>query len=123
MYIALLFVHKITVVLSIIGFVARGWGHIFGKNWVSKKLVKIAPHIVDTLLIVSAISLVFVTGFKFTDTWIIAKILGLIGYIVLGLMAFRFAKDRLSKAIYWLAALIVIFYVVAVAMHKTPFPF
>lgn len=123
MYFALVLLHKTTVLLSILGFFARGIGHIFNQNWVSKKPVKILPHVVDTLLIVSAVGIVFVTGFSFSDPWIVAKILGLIAYIGFGLMAFRFAKTRTQKAIYWLLALVVLFYVVAVAVHKVAWPF
>lgn len=123
MYLSLLMLHKTTVLLSIVGFFARGIGHIFDQAWVKKKPVKILPHIIDTLLLVSAFALVFVTAFSFSDGWIIAKIVGLIAYIGLGLMAFRFAKTRTQKAIYWLLALIVVFYVVAVAVHKVVWPF
>ncbi len=123
MYLSLLMLHKITVLLSIVGFFARGVGHIFNQAWINKKPVKILPHVIDTLLLVSAISLVAVSAFSFTDGWIVAKILGLIAYIGLGLMAFRFAKTRTQKALYWLLALVVVFYIVAVAVHKTAWPF
>lgn len=123
MYLSLLMLHKVTVLLSIVGFFARGVGHIFNQSWINKKPVKILPHMIDTLLLVSAISLVAVSAFSFSDGWIVAKILGLIAYIGLGLMAFRFAKTRAQKALYWLLALIVVFYVVAVAVHKTAWPF
>ncbi|MDY0137859.1 MAG: SirB2 family protein [Thiomicrospira sp.] len=123
MYLSLLVLHKITVLLSIVGFFARGVGHIFNQAWINKKPVKILPHVIDTLLLVSAFSLVAVSAFSFTDGWIVAKILGLIAYIGLGLMAFRFAKTRTQKALYWLLALMVVFYIVAVAVHKTAWPF
>ncbi|HEY9017902.1 SirB2 family protein [Thiomicrospira sp.] len=123
MYFGLVLLHKVAVLLSIVGFFGRGIGHIFNQGWVSKKPVKILPHIVDTLLLVSAIGIVMVTDFSFTDPWIVAKILGLVAYIGLGLMAFRFAKTRAQKAIYWLVALVVLFYIVAVAVHKVVWPF
>jgi uncharacterized membrane protein SirB2 len=123
MYVGLLMLHKLAVLISIIGFFGRGIGHIFEQNWVTKKPVKILPHIVDTLLIVSAFAIVFITGFSFSDPWILAKIIGLVLYVGLGLMAFRFAKTRGMKALYWLLALVVLFYLVAVAMHKQAWPF
>ncbi len=123
MVMSLLMLHKAAVLVSIIGFFARGIGHIFQHNWITKKPVKIVPHIVDTLLIVSAVAVVAMTGFSFSDPWIVAKILGLIAYIGLGLMAFRFAKTRGAKALYWLLALVVLFYLVAVAVHKQAWPF
>lgn len=123
MYLSLLLVHKIAVLLSIVGFFGRGIGHIFQQNWVTKKPVKILPHIVDTLLIVSAFAIVFASGYSFSDPWIIVKIVGLIAYVGLGLMAFRFAKTRGAKALYWLLTLGVLFYLVAVAVHKQAWPF
>lgn len=123
MYLSLLILHKTTVLLSIVGFFARGIGHLFNQGWVSKKPAKILPHVIDTLLLVSAISLVAMSAFSFTDSWIVAKIIGLIGYILFGLMAFRFAKTRVQKALYWLIALVIVFYIVAVAVHKVVWPF
>lgn len=123
MYLSLLILHKTTVLLSIVGFFARGIGHLFNQGWVTKKPAKIVPHVIDTLLLVSAISLVAMGTFSFTDSWIVAKIIGLIGYILFGLMAFRFAKTRVQKALYWLIALVIVFYIVAVAVHKVVWPF
>lgn len=123
MYLSLLILHKTTVLLSIVGFFARGIGHLFNQGWVTKKPAKIVPHVIDTLLLVSAISLVAMSTFSFTESWIVAKIIGLIGYILFGLMAFRFAKTRVQKALYWLIALVIVFYIVAVAVHKVVWPF
>ena len=118
-----LLIHQISVILSIIGFFARGIGHIFDKGWVTKKPAKILPHIIDTALLVSAIILLVIGPWSISEGWVQAKILGLVLYIFLGLMAFRFAKNRLQKAIYWLLALIVIFYLVAVAKTHLAIPF
>ena len=123
MYLSLLIVHKFTVLLSIDGFFARGIGHMFNQGWVTQKPAKIVPHVVDTLLLFSAISLVAMGSFSFTDGWIVAKIIGLIAYIGLGVLAFRIAKTRVQKALYWLMALGVVFYIVAVAVHKVVWPF
>lgn len=123
MVVSLIMLHKMAVLISIIGFFGRGVGHIFDQAWVSKKPVKIIPHIVDTLLIISAVAVVLMTGFSFSDPWILAKTIGLLLYIGLGLMAFKFAKTRGLKAVYWLLALLVLFYLVAVAMHKQAWPF
>lgn len=118
-----LLIHQISVILSIIGFFARGIGHIFDQAWVQRKPVKILPHIIDTALLVSAIVLLAIGPWSILEGWIQVKILGLILYIVLGLMAFRFAKNRIQKAVYWLLALAVIFYIVAVAKTHLVIPF
>ncbi|BBP45803.1 SirB family protein [Thiosulfatimonas sediminis] len=118
-----LIIHQVSVILSILGFFARGIGHIFEKPWVKLKPVKILPHIIDTALLVSALVLLIIGPWSINEGWIQIKILGLVLYIVLGLMAFRFAKNRIQKAIYWLLALVVIFYVVAVAKTHLAIPF
>lgn len=120
MYVFFKHLHVTMVFLTIISFFFRGIGHLFNQAWVNRKPVKILPHVIDTILIVSAIATVLVAGFKFTETWILVKIIGLFLYVYLGLMAFRFAKTRMQKAIYWLLALALIFYLAAVAGMKSP---
>jgi len=118
-----LIVHKLTVLITVVSFFLRGIGHIFNKSWVHKKFFKIFPHINDTLLIVSAVIVVYLTATSFTEQWIIAKFLALFAYIFLGVMAFKKARTRLMKAIYWLLGLSVLVYLIAVAKTKLIWPF
>lgn len=118
-----LLVHQISVFLSIIGFFARGLGHIFEMSWINGKAAKVLPHIIDTALLISALTLLALGPWGVSDHWIQIKIAGLVLYILLGLMAFRFAKTRLQKALYWMLALAVIFYLVAVSKTHSVLPF
>lgn len=119
----LLLIHKLSVFLSILGFFVRGVGHLLEKSWVQKKVFKIAPHIIDTLLLVSAIGLLVVGPWGLEQSWIQAKILGLIAYIFFGVMAFKIAKTKMQKAVYWILALISVFYLVAVSKTQLVWPF
>ena len=49
-----------------------------------------------------------------------AKVGGLIVYILLGITAFRWTSTQRTRAAAWLAAQAVFFYIVAVAITKSP---
>lgn len=113
-------IHVITVVLSIAGFIFRGVLMLGNSPMLKKKWLKIAPHVNDTILLVSAILLVTQTGMYPTEQpWLMAKIIGLLVYIGLGMMAFRFAKSRTQKIIAWLGAILVFGYIYGLAVTKS----
>jgi uncharacterized membrane protein SirB2 len=114
--------HVLFVLLSGFGFFMRGIGHLRGEAWVQKKLVRILPHIVDTGLLVTAIALLVTMEISPLTDWVLAKIIALLVYIFLGVMAFRVAKTIKAKALFWLAALIVFAYMFAVAKTYSVFP-
>jgi uncharacterized membrane protein SirB2 len=83
--------------------------------------VKILPHVIDTILLVSAITLVtMIQQYPGINTWLNAKIGGLLLYIMLGMVALRFGKTRKIRTTSWIAAQIVFFYIVLVALTKNP---
>jgi uncharacterized membrane protein SirB2 len=84
--------------------------------------VKIAPHSVDTVLLTSAILLAWQLGYSPTNSpWLAAKIVALLIYIALGMLAFRFAKTNGLRLAAWIAALLTFAYIVAVAITHDPF--
>lgn len=89
--------------------------------WFQHKLTKILPHIVDSLLLVSAVAML--VSWKLNPlehAWVLAKILALLVYIALGMVAFRFGKNRKQKTIAWAAALLTAAYIVQTAFTKNP---
>lgn len=84
-----------------------------------QRWVKILPHINDTVLLTSAIALAVLTHRNpLEESWLAAKIIGLIIYIGLGMMAFRFSKTRQTRLVTWVLAQMVFFYIVLVALTK-----
>ncbi len=115
------FIHVGCAILSLLGFIVRGAWMMQGSGMLAQKWVKIVPHIVDTLLLATAISLLFfVDQYPFADSWLTAKVIGLVIYIALGMVALRFGKTMQIKASAWLAAIGIYLYVLAVAMTKNP---
>lgn len=124
MYFAFKHLHMLCAAISIIGFIVRGALRIQGSALLQKKFVKIAPHIVDTLLLLSAIGLaVSIQQYPFTSAWLTAKLIGLIVYIFLGVVTLRIAQSQPVRVIAYLAAIATFFYIGAVAFSKTPWPF
>jgi uncharacterized membrane protein SirB2 len=83
--------------------------------------VRIAPHSVDTVLLVSAVALAWQLGFTpFNSPWLAAKIVALLLYIGLGMLAFRYAKSFEMRLIAWLAAQLVFVYIVLAAITHNP---
>lgn len=121
---ALKAVHVGCAALSLAGFVARGIGMLRGAAWRQRRWVKIAPHVVDTLLLASAIGLALaVRQYPFMHGWLTAKLLALVGYIVLGSIALKYGATKTVRLGAWLAALAVFGYIVAVAVTRQTIPF
>ena len=113
--------HVVAAFLSISGFIFRGILHLSSSDLVNKKWLKISPHVNDTILIVSAIVLLQRADLSILNTpWLQAKIVALILYIALGLIAFRFAKTKTVSLLAWIGAILVFAYIVAVAITKNP---
>lgn len=121
MYFALKHLHMLCAALSIIGFIVRGGLRLADSKLLQKKFWKIAPHIVDTFLILSAIGLtISIHQYPLTTPWLSAKLIGLCVYIGLGLVALRFAKTEKMIAITYLLAIATFAYIAMVAMIKAP---
>jgi uncharacterized membrane protein SirB2 len=114
-------IHVITALISITGFTVRGIWMLRDSPRLQQKWVKVLPHVNDTLLLVSAIVLAIqLQQIPFVDGWLTAKVLGLLAYIGLGMVALRFGKTKRVKALAFFSAIIVFVYIVLVAVTKNP---
>ncbi len=75
--------------LSVSGFVLRvGWSFT-APDLLKEKWVRIAPHTVDTFLLVFGLVMAFNLPGGFDQPWLIAKLIALVVYIGFGVMALR----------------------------------
>ena len=117
-------VHQASVALSILGFFIRGAASLAGAGWVRGRAARTLPHVVDTVLLVSAVTLAWMLGLAPSDApWLLAKIVGLVVYVALGVVALRPGRSRAVRASAWLAALAVVAWIVSVALTKSPLGF
>jgi len=112
--------HVSCIVLSFLGFFIRGVWMLQGSDKLKQRWVKTAPHIIDTLLLVSAILLA--VGMRLSPlehSWLMAKIVALLVYIGAGMVALRFGRSRNERLAAWVFGLLVFFYIVSVALSKS----
>ncbi|MFA5985400.1 MAG: SirB2 family protein [Methylococcaceae bacterium] len=111
------FLHLIFVLLSVTGFVGRVALSELKPELLSQKWLKIAPHAISGLLILTGIALVF-EGHWLSGQygWIFAKIIMLFAYIGLGIMTFK--QQGMAKWLTFAAALLCVAYIGMVAVYK-----
>ncbi|MER0169513.1 MAG: regulator SirB [Nitrosomonas sp.] len=120
-YALLKMIHVSSVILSYSLFLLRGVWLIQDSTNLRQRWIKILPHIIDTVLLTSAVFLAMtIQQNPLQDSWLTAKVAGLLLYIVLGMVAMRFGKTRRTKIIAWVAAQCVFIYIVLVAITKSP---
>jgi len=118
-YFAVKVVHQTAVALSLAGFFARGAGTLAGATWARGRIARSLPHVVDTVLLLSAVTLAWIARLNPLATpWLTAKIVGLLVYIALGMVALHPGLPRRTRAAAWAAALLVFAYIVSVAITK-----
>lgn len=116
-------VHVTCAALSYSLFFLRGVWMLRASPLLQRRWVRYAPHAVDTLLLVSAITLAWQLGISpLEHSWLAAKIVALLAYIVIGSVALKRGKTRRIRIIAWLTAQAVFLYIVSVAVTRTPAP-
>ena len=120
-YAAVKMIHVTSVIISYLLFSLRSIWTIRGSATLKRRWVKIVPHVVDTVLLLSAITLaIWIQQDPIHDSWLSAKVVGLLAYIGLGMVALRFGKTLKTRIIAWIAAQAAFFYIVMVALTKNP---
>lgn len=93
-------IHLTAALLSFLGFLLRGYWMLVESHRLELKIVKILPHIIDTLLLGAAIYLVVILQvYPFVVGWVTAKLLLLIVYIVAGTIALKRGKTRRTRIV------------------------
>src|SRR5699024_2919506 len=93
-------------------------------DWLHWRPVRIAPHVIDTILLASAIGLVLLLHqYPFVQGWLTAKVVALVVYIGLGTVALKRGRSKQLRLATWIAALLVFGYIVSVAIAHTPYGF
>ncbi len=124
MILLLKYVHVTCVVLSISGYLVRGVWMMRASPWLGKKWVRIAPHVIDTTLLVSAILLAIkIQQYPFVQDWLTAKVLALIAYIVVGAIGLKYGRTKRIRVTAWLVAIATFLYIVLVALTRQVLPY
>ena len=118
-------VHLACVSFSISLFVVRAALQFLGVEWRRWRVLRIAPHLVDTVLLASAIWLCMaLSQYPFVDSWLSAKVFGLLAYIYFGRRALALGRSQTQRTKSFISALLSVSYIIGVALtHSTTLGF
>jgi uncharacterized membrane protein SirB2 len=120
-YLLLKHLHMSCAALSGGFFLVRGAWMLAGSPLLQARWVRTAPHVIDSLLLASAIGLaVWSHQYPGRMPWLTAKVIALLAYIVLGAVALTYGRTRAIRATALVAALASFGYIVAVAVTRNP---
>ncbi len=117
----LLIIHLCAVIFSGTLFVLRGTWMLSDSPRLRQRWVRVLPHVNDTVLLAAALGLTLsIAQYPFTHAWLTAKVIGLLLYIALGMIALKYGRTRRIRAGAFLAAILVFLYIVSVALTHNP---
>lgn len=120
-YLLLKHLHVSCVVLSGLGFLLRGFWMLQESPRLQHRLAKVLPHMVDTLLLGSALTMAFLSKqYPFEQAWLTAKFFGLLAYIILGALALKRASTKSARTKFLALAILAYIGIVAVALTRNP---
>ena len=102
-------------------FLLRGCWMLAGSAQLRRPWVKRLPHLVDAMLLASALGLAGWTHqYPGQFPWLTAKVTALMAYIVLGSVALKYGRSQRIRAAAFAAALAMFGYIVTVAVTRNP---
>lgn len=114
-------IHVTCVILTWLLFFVRGIWMLRDSPLLRKKLTRRVPPLVDTVLLASAIvQAMTLHQYPITHDWLTAKLIALLFYIGLGMVALTYGKTKRIRIVAWVGAQICFFYVVSVALTRNP---
>ncbi|MGF2688213.1 SirB2 family protein [Marinobacter sp. DUT-3] len=118
-YLILKHIHMTTAYLTVVLFALRLLLDAVGKPDWRQTPLRWIPHANDTVLLVAAISLLFVTPWMpFVHGWLTAKIFLLVGYIVAGVFAMKQTASLTVRLVASVLALVQVMAIFHLAMTK-----
>ena len=91
------------------------------ETWPKISPVRYLSYTVDTLLLVAALLLtVVIQQYPFVQSWLTVKVVLLVAYITLGIMAFREGRPRPYRIGFWMLAVAVYLFIISVAITHHP---
>ncbi len=121
MYETLKWLHVAAVIASGAGFLARAALMLAGSPRLDARFVRVAPHVVDTVLLAAALAMAAMAHLSpLAHPWLAAKIAGLLAYIVLGAIALRYGRTLRARVAALAGAVLVFAYIVGTAMQRDP---
>ncbi|WP_158969861.1 SirB2 family protein [Paraglaciecola sp. L3A3] len=124
MYTLVKHLHLTAIGLSVLLFIFRFVLLSIKSPMLQKKWIRVLPHIVDTVLILSAITLcVLLQQYPLVDAWVTEKLFALIMYIFMVVLALKMARNSFMRVVGFVGALSWVAFAGMVAISKQPILF
>jgi len=116
-----LVIHITCVVLSGLFFMLRGFWMFSGSHLLQAKFTRVAPHIIDTALLLAAVVLTLqINQYPLMSDWLTVKLVAFALYIGLGTIALKRGKTRNQRIIAFALALLTFAFIISVALLHHP---
>lgn len=113
--------HVACALVSVGLFILRHFLNLRGQAWRRSRALRIAPHAVDGLLLLSAVALCVASGqYPLAQSWLTVKLIGLVGYVVLAIQTLRPGRSLLVRRIAFFGAIAAFGFVYSVARTHSP---
>lgn len=110
--------HIALALISGLGFALRGFIRLVLDRPLANPLVRFGPHVIDTLLLASGVALWMLLALSpLAQGWFGLKLLLIVGYILLGIGAFR-SEDRSRGVLLFVTALLAFLAIAWLALYK-----
>ena len=120
-YLTVRHVHMTCAILSISLFTLRGLLMVGDSRLLQTPVLRLLPHVIDTVFFTSALILMtIVHQYPFVNGWLTMKVVLLTAYVVLGSMAIRPTRTKTTRIMAFVAALLVVSFLVSVALTHDP---
>ena len=105
---------------SLSGFTLRGYWKLTDNPLLARRLTRVLPHCIDTLLLASAVGMLVIWRTSPLEfDWLLAKLVALMVYIGLGMVALRFGRTARGRTVAYTLALASGLYILSVAYTKS----
>ena len=113
--------HALAAVLLGALFALRGAFALGGARWPQALPVKLLSYGIDTALLTAALMLLTILPWAmFANGWLAAKLVLVVVYVVLGVFAMRPGRSQRTRALCYIAALLVFAQVYGIARAHNP---
>lgn len=115
-YLMLKHPHLLTAVLLLLVYLWRGFYLLTGQPERPAKLLRIAPHILATVMLVTGFAMIYQVGAM--PGWALLKLVLLVGFIICGTVAFQRARGSAKSTLAFVIGLGLLLAMVGLAFAK-----
>lgn len=120
-YLAIKHTHIVLALVSVAGFIARGIPAVLFDWRPGSAYLRAAPHVLDTLLLLSGITLmVMASMWPQHQPWLLVKLVLLVVYIGLAMLAVKPGRPRGLRILSFVLSLAAFAWMLAAARYKSP---